>query len=81
MIRIKLGELMAANGRRLKVVDLAEATGIHKNTLYRLYKENGTRVDLDVLERLCDYFNCSLCDLMDYEPGYIRPSAEKMSNE
>jgi putative transcriptional regulator len=74
MIRIKLAELLGKH--KMRVTDLAEATGIHKNTLYRLYKEHSTRIDLDVLERICDYFKIELHELMEYDPQYIRPSAE-----
>lgn len=73
MIRIKLHELLGKH--KLRISDLAERTNIHSNTLYKLYNESGKRVDLEVLEKLCAYFECSLSDLIEYDEKYIRPSS------
>ncbi|MFC4183051.1 helix-turn-helix domain-containing protein [Saccharococcus thermophilus] len=75
MIRIKLAELLGKH--KMRVTDLAEEIEVHKNTLYRLYNESSTRVDLEVLEKICDYFKIELSELMEYDPQYIRPSAER----
>ncbi|MFB5192021.1 helix-turn-helix domain-containing protein [Alicyclobacillus fastidiosus] len=79
MIRVKLSELLGK--RRKKVTELAEATGIHHNTLYRLYHEDSTRVDLAVLEKLCEYFNCRIEDLLEYDKDYVREIKKKNKSE
>ncbi len=63
MIRCHLSRLMGE--RKLKVIDVARDTGIHRNMVTLLYKETATRVDLADLEKLCRYFNCSLGELFE----------------
>lgn len=36
--------------RRLKIADVARDTGINRGTIPRMYYEEATRVDLDVIE-------------------------------
>jgi putative transcriptional regulator len=75
MIRIKLAEMLGKH--KLRISDLAgKDIGIHPNTLYRLYNEESKRVDFEVLEKLCDFFNCRLDELIEYDPDYIRPSSK-----
>ena len=68
MIRFRLRELMAAKarveGRRVTYADIHKATGIFPSTLSRLAAGQGRRVDLAVLERLCEYFDCGPGDLI-----------------
>lgn len=63
MIRCHLSRLMGE--RKLKVIDVARDTGIHRNMVSLLYKETATRVDLSDLEKLCRYFNCSPGELLE----------------
>ena len=51
--------------RRLKVSDLARETGINRGTITRLYNETAIRVDFNVLEALCRYFECQVGDLIE----------------
>ena len=60
--RIVLGE------RRLKISDVARDTGINRGTLTRLYHETAERVDLEALDKLCAYLNCTLQELLEYVP-------------
>lgn len=57
MIKCHLSRLMGE--KKIKIADLARELGIHRNTLTLLYYEKAKRIDLDVLEKLCIYFNCS----------------------
>ena len=63
MIRCRLTTLLGA--RKLKVGEVARDTGINKNTLHRLYNETATRVDLDVIDKLCDFLNVDVQDLFE----------------
>lgn len=63
MIKCHLSRLLGE--RKLKVSDVAQATGINRGTLTRLYHETAWRVELDVLETLCLYLNCELHDLLE----------------
>lgn len=66
MIKCHLGRLMGE--RRLKVIDVARATELHRNTVDLLYKGVAKQVELETLNRLCEYFECGLEDLMEYVP-------------
>ena len=45
--------------------DLMQATGISKSTMDKMFK--GKNVSLDVLERICKYFDCQVSDIISYE--------------
>ena len=66
MIKCHLSRLMGE--RKMKVADVARETGLHRNTVTLLYKETGSRVDLDAIERLCDLFGCQVGDLLERVP-------------
>ena len=51
--------------RKLKISDVARDTGINRGTLTRLYYETTERVELEVLDKLCDYFGIDLPELLE----------------
>jgi putative transcriptional regulator len=50
--------------RNITYDDIVEATGISKATLVRMAKERNQRVDLDVLDNLCGYFECGTSEIL-----------------
>ncbi|HNB80390.1 MAG TPA: helix-turn-helix transcriptional regulator [Rhodocyclaceae bacterium] len=54
--------------RKMKIVDVARETGLHRNTVTLLYDETASRVDLDTINRLCKLFGCTVDDLFEYVP-------------
>ena len=52
--------------KKVKIADVSRAIGVHRNTIGLLYYEKAKRIDLEVLERLCKYFNCTVGDLLEY---------------
>lgn len=66
MVRCNLSRLMGE--RKLKISDVSRGTGINRGTLTRLYYETAERIELDVLNALCRYFNVSLDALLEYVP-------------
>jgi putative transcriptional regulator len=64
MIKCHLSRLMGE--KKLRVVDLARATGIHRNMLTLLFKETAVRVELDAIDKLCRYFQCGVGDLFEF---------------
>ena len=66
MIKCHLSTLMGE--RKLKISDVERATGLHRNTVTLLYKETATRVDLEAIDKLCQFFQCSVADLFEYVP-------------
>ncbi|MDE1943520.1 MAG: helix-turn-helix transcriptional regulator [Betaproteobacteria bacterium] len=66
MIRCNLSRLMGE--RKIKIADLSRDTGINRGTATRLYYETAERIEMNVISALCEYFNCSVSDLLEYVP-------------
>lgn len=64
MLRCHLSRLMGE--RKMKVIDVARATGLHRNTVTLLYQETATRIETEAVEKLCELFNCSVGELFEY---------------
>lgn len=73
MIRLKLKELLAEEsfrrGERVRLEDVAAATGIHRATLSALSNPKGCNTSTDNLDRLCHFFQCKIEDLVEYVPS------------
>jgi putative transcriptional regulator len=67
MIRCHLSRMMGE--RKMKIVDVARETGLHRNTITLLYNETATRVDLETIDGLCRLFSCKVGDLFEYSPS------------
>ena len=65
MIRCHLRRLLGE--RKLKISDVARDTGINRGTLTRLYYETAERIELDAINRLCQYLNVAVADLLEYQ--------------
>jgi putative transcriptional regulator len=64
MIRCHLSRLMGE--RKLKISQLAEATGLHRNMLTLLYKETAVRVELEAIDKLCRYLGVPVGELFEF---------------
>lgn len=64
MIRCHLSRLMGE--RKMKIVDVARATDLHRNTVTLLYDETATRIDIETINRLCKLFGCKVGELLEY---------------
>ncbi|MGS2719335.1 helix-turn-helix domain-containing protein [Paraglaciecola aestuariivivens] len=51
--------------RKLKIADVARDTGINRGTIARLYQETAIRLDFEVIDKLCEYFDCSVGELLE----------------
>jgi len=56
-------------GENLTYEVISNATGVSSSTLSHMATNQQRRVDLSVLERLCDFFGCELSNLMRLEPA------------
>jgi putative transcriptional regulator len=65
MIKCHLSRLMGE--RKLKIADLSRETGLHRNTITLLYDETAARVDLDAIDRLCQFFEIGVGDLLEHQ--------------
>lgn len=66
MVRIKLCELMGKQKMTRKY--LSELTGIRPNTIGDLYKEDVKKIDIQVLNQICEVFGCEIGDVLEYIP-------------
>jgi len=61
MIKCNLSRIMGE--KKLKISDVSRDTGINRGTLTRLYQETAERIDLEVMDQLCDYLDCDVGEL------------------
>ncbi len=64
MIKCHLSRLMGE--RRLKIADVAKDTKLNRGTLTRIYHEQSQRIELEVLNKLCNYFQCPVSDIYEW---------------
>ncbi len=65
MIKCHLSTMMGE--RKLKIADLSKDLRVHRNTITLLYYERAKRIDFDVLDKLCKYFNCSIGEILEFK--------------
>ncbi len=65
MIKCHLSRLMGE--RKLKIADVARAIDVNRSTITLLYYEKAKRIDFDVLDKLCKFFNCTISDLLEFK--------------
>lgn len=66
-IRVKLKELLDNSGiSRTKLCQWAE---LQPTQLNRYYNDTVTRLDIDVLARICSVLNCKIEDLIEFVPA------------
>ena len=75
MIRCHFARMLG--DRKLKIADVSRDTGIHRGTLTRLYYETSERYEVDTLDTLCRYFDCSLGELLEYVDGKEEPKTSR----
>jgi putative transcriptional regulator len=66
MIKIKLLDLMEKN--RIKIADLAEKTGLHRNGISKIVNQKTKGIEYKTLDILCKTFNCKVEDIIEYIP-------------
>jgi putative transcriptional regulator len=79
MIKVHLSRLMGE--RKLKISDVARATGLNRNTIRLLYYETASRVDLDAINRLCQFFDCQVGDLLEFVPDERSSTTDNTQNQ
>ncbi len=63
MIRCHLARMMGEH--KMRIADVARATGLSRATVTLLYKETAQKVDLEVLDKLCELFECGIDQLLE----------------
>lgn len=72
MIRCWLKERIAEkefrDGRTITMLEISACTGIHRMTLSRIANHRDYNPTLDLIDRLCAYFDCRIEQLVEYIP-------------
>ena len=63
LIKCHLSKILGE--KRLKIADVVKNTGINRGTVTRMYHETAQRIELDVIDKLCTYLGCSVCELLE----------------
>lgn len=83
VIRLRLTELLAEasfrRGRRVELLEVAQATGIHRTTLSKMVNVRGYNATLGNIDALCKYFGCGVGDLAVYVPDEDVPQAQPVA--
>ncbi len=66
MITNKLSEI--AGRKRIKMSEIARMTDIGYSTIQRLYNNQVSRIEFDVLNKLCNYLECTPNDILEFTP-------------
>lgn len=71
---VLLAEKRAKEKRNIPLSEVSEKTGITRPTLTAWSNNTVTRFDLAVIEALCEYFNVTLSELLEYTPANKKTS-------
>ncbi len=52
--------------RRVLIQEIAESTGITRNTLSKMINQYGVGVQSETIDKLCEYFSCRIEELVEY---------------
>ena len=64
MIKIKVCNLIGE--KKMTRKELAKAINVRPNTIGDLYNGKVKKIDLDILNKLCIYFNCEIRDILEH---------------
>ena len=70
MIESRISEVLGR--RRENIMDMARGAGLSYGAAHALYHGTSKSISLDVLDRLCRYFNCQPGDLFVHVPSAER---------
>ncbi len=63
MIRCNLARIMSK--RKMRIADVARATGLSRATVTLFYKETAQKMNLEAIEKLCLLFECQVGELLE----------------
>lgn len=70
MLRFRIKEMIAnkefEEGKRLTIGDIAKATNINRMTLSKMINHRGCTVGSDKLNKLCEFFDCKIEEIVEY---------------
>lgn len=76
MIRIKLSRILG--DRRITQAELSRKTGVGPNTICNYYNEMTDSINLENLDRICEFLNCDITDILVYEPNKVKKTGKNL---
>lgn len=65
MINNKFSVLLGE--RLIKITEVSDRTGVSRTTLTNLYYKRSKSISFDVLNKLCEFFDCSIEDIIEFK--------------
>lgn len=66
MIKNNLSEILGR--KRLKMSELSDLAGLNKNTVLNLYHDRSTRIEFQVLDKICAALDIQPGELLEWVP-------------
>lgn len=79
MIKIYLSRILGE--KRITQAELARQTGIKPSTISDIYNEMTERLNIEYLDRICEYLDCSITDLIEYIPNKQKKTGKFLIKE
>lgn len=79
MIKIHLSRILGE--KRMSQAELARQTGIRPSTISDIYNEMTERLNIEYLDQICEYLDCSITDLIEYIPNKQKKTGEFLIKE
>lgn len=79
MIKIRLSAILGE--KRITQAELARKTGIRPATINEIYHEICDRINIDHLDRICEYLECDIADIMVYEPNHLKRTGKNLIDD
>ena len=79
MIKIPLSRILGE--KRMSQAELARQTGIRPSTISDIYNEMTERLNIEYLDRICEYLDCSITDLIEYIPNKQKKTGKFLIKE
>jgi len=79
MIKIHLSRILGE--KRITQAELSRQTGIRPSTISEIYNEIIERLNIEHLDRICEYLDCTITDLIEYTPNKQKKTGEFLIRE
>ncbi|MDE6003932.1 MAG: helix-turn-helix transcriptional regulator [Oscillospiraceae bacterium] len=79
MIKIHLSRILGE--KRMSQAELARQTGIRPATISEIYNKISERLNVEYLDRICEYLDCSITDLIEYIPNQQKKTGKFLIKE
>ena len=79
MIKIHLSRILGE--KRIPQAELARQTGIRPSTISEIYNEIAERLNINHIDRICEYLDCDVTDLIEYIPDKQKKTGKFLIKE